>query len=84
MPQLNEFKEKGQRENYLIQFKLTKSQRERLIMLSEMEGHKTLSSYLRSRIFSDLSQQAKLDKILLLVQDSLQQTKMNAQLIVGV
>ena len=68
MNQINEFKENGERENHLLQIRLTCTQKKRLQMLAESSGFKTVSSFVRSQCLNP-SMELKINEILILLKD---------------
>ena len=69
----NDFREIGEKENYNFHMRLTKSQYMRLKNLAEMEGHKTISGYVRTNLLNP-SMEIKINQIL----DLLQKNKLNS------
>jgi hypothetical protein len=59
----------GEKRNYLLQIKLSKSQIEALRIRAAAEGFKTISSFVRTRCFDSVSQEVKLNKILELLKE---------------
>ncbi|MBI2580724.1 hypothetical protein HYV85_02850 [Candidatus Woesearchaeota archaeon] len=47
-----------------IRIRLTEQQKKQLLNLAEADGSRSLSDYVRSRIFNDLSIHKKLDEII--------------------
>lgn len=50
-----------------IRIRISNYQKQQLKQLSESQGFKTISDYVRSKVFSDLSIHDKLNKILFIV-----------------
>ncbi len=63
-----EYRKTGEKGNFLFQIKLTRSQKDRLKFLAESAGYKTISSYVRSRCFDNMSIDIKLNKILSIIE----------------
>ena len=68
------FKQQGERENHLLQIRLSKSQKERLEMLSQASGYKSVSEYVRFQCLNP-SMELKINQILSLLQDNKEVTK---------
>lgn len=60
----------GERANHSILIRLSKSQHDRLKMLSETNNYKTLSQYCRDKLLEAPSVEIKLNNILKLLQEN--------------
>ena len=70
------FRETGDKEIELLQVKMSKSQKRRVAMLAEMNGHKTLSDFTRSRILGEpMSLEIKLNQVLEMMKKLLEEKK---------
>jgi hypothetical protein len=51
-------------DNYVVQVRMSKQQKERLLLAMQNSGHKTVSGFIRSVVLEyDLSTQKKIDEI---------------------
>jgi len=63
MEQINEFRENGDKENHRLEIRLSKSQKQRLQMLAEASGFKTVSGWVRYQCLNP-SIELKINQIL--------------------
>lgn len=64
----------GEKRNYMLQIKLSRSQIENLRVMAAAQGFKTVSSFVRTRCFDNVSQEVKLNKILELLKEKKNET----------
>jgi hypothetical protein len=65
MDQISEFQPNGEKKIYRFEMKLTKTLKQRLEHLAELNGFTTTSAFVRSKIFQDsMSQEHKLNLII--------------------
>jgi hypothetical protein len=66
--QIKEINNFGEKENYPFQMRLTKSQKERLQLLAEQNGFKTISAFVKFQIFNP-SLEMKVNQILSILKE---------------
>lgn len=71
---MNDYRNPGEKENEVLLVRLTKSQKLRLRSLSEANGFKSMSDYVRIQLLNP-SIEAKLNQILALVEATKSQEK---------
>ena len=60
-----------------IRIRVSEAQKQQLRNLSEAEGHRTLSDYVRSKIFNNLATDTKINEILTLLKNAKAGGKLN-------
>ena len=75
---INNFTQYGERANYDFHLRLTKEQKQRLIVLTEAAGFATMSEYFRFMLLNP-SIDEKLNRILEIVKDLQEKTSLTKQ-----